>query len=168
MIAAWKYRHIGSVFASSVYDVTNSDPRIPRDPRMSLLSGRHRWQDSTTLPVEIRVTFDTPQLYVSIDVRPIISAADRSGVGNNRPYLLVFGMSPAATMTAMKLSPLATSNSKFETWQTLDFLSTSATPDIGSIVFTCSHTTTVPSVFGLFDRLRFAHHLPMTSPERLG
>jgi hypothetical protein len=166
--------HIGSVFASNIYNVANSDPLDTTGPEnvASIIKPTQNAGFDDTAG-GIRVRFDAPQLYVSIDVRPIISAADRTAVGNNRPYLLVFGMPPAVghpPMMAMRLSPLATSDPKFETWQTMDFLSTSATPDIGSIVFTCSHTTPVPSVFGLFDRLRFGQHLPEFPlfPQRLG
>jgi hypothetical protein len=125
----------------------------------------------------IQVTFASPQLYVSIDVHPIITGGDSINTNTNRPYMMVFGARsklippaqlPPVQIATVNLPALSMNPNHFETWQTLDFVSTSATPNIGSIIFSSSNSGYGASVHALFDRLRFAHHFPLTATLKEG
>lgn len=118
----------------------------------------------------IRATFNSPQLYVSIDVLPKIW-----GIANGPlspaalPYLSAFGPNIAKLPRRLE-PPLGTSwipsgnnqDPQFENvWQTIEFVSKSPTPDIYSVHFSCFWSNPGRPVLGLFDRLRFSHVLPL-------
>jgi hypothetical protein len=165
--------NFGTVYASDRYDVRSADtPRnvitINKPPQLAGF-------DETG--GGIQVTFSSPQLYVSIDAHPIITGGDPRNPNTNRPYMMVFGVPikliplaqlPPVQIATVSLPTLSMNPNHFETWQTLDFVSTSATPNIGSIIFSSSNSGYCASVYALFDRLRFAHHLPLTATLKEG
>jgi hypothetical protein len=163
----------GSVYASNGADPGNQDspPNVVTINKPPQAAG---FNDSVG---GIQVTFTSPQLYVSIDTRAIVTAADPRNPNSNAPYMEIYGVPiqlippahlPPALIATVSLAPLA-ANPNFESWQTLDFVSTSPTPNIGSIIFSCSSSGAVgASVYALFDRLRFAHHLPLTATFKEG
>jgi hypothetical protein len=89
-------------------------------------------------------------------------------VGNNKPYMDVYGVAiklpfgkelPGAHLARVYF-PLANADPNFASWQTLAYLSLSGTADIGSIVFSSTRLAANVAVYGTFDRLRFAHAMP--------
>jgi hypothetical protein len=156
----------GNVFASNRYDTTDADS----SPNVVTISQPPQIAGFDEVAGGIQVTFDNPQLYVSIDVHPIIGGMDRAGPITNIPYMQVFGVSiqlpqgkklPPPLIATLTLPPFS-ANPNFESWQRLDFVSTSTAPNIGSIIFSSSHNGIGASVYALFDRLRFAKHLPIS------
>jgi hypothetical protein len=163
----------GSVYASDRYGVSGADTpvnvvTINRPPQLVGF-------DETG--GGIQVTFASPQLYVSIDAHPIVTGGDPRNPNTNRPYMMVFGVPnklipparlPPVQIATVSLPARSMNPNHFETWQTLDFVSTSATPNIGSVIFSSSNSGYGASVYALFDRLRFAHHLPLTATLKEG
>jgi hypothetical protein len=158
--------NFGSVYASAAYDTGNADSA----PNVASISKPPQVAGFDEMGGGIQVTFASPQLYVSIDARPIVTAADPKNPNSNTPYMKIYGVPivlippahlPAPLLATVNLPP-ASANPNFASWQTLDFVSTSPTANIGSIVFSSSNSGIGASVYALFDRLRFAHHLPLT------
>jgi hypothetical protein len=124
----------------------------------------------------IRATFNSPQLFVSIDALPIFSDDDPKDPNTNTPYLLVFGMPiyqpppfpPIQQQLARISFPIWNKAPNFESWQTMDYVSTAATPNIGSVIFSSSYSGIGEPVYAVFDRLRFAHQLPFTKTVEVG
>jgi hypothetical protein len=122
----------------------------------------------------ILAKFQTPQLYVSIDAQPTISAMDQDEIDpNTRPYLSVFGVAPAVPhlkppLLATVPFPLANTDANFESWQSIQYLSPSLTPNIGSILFSSARIATGASVYTVFTRLRFSTSLPQQRTIYLG
>jgi len=155
---------LGNVFASD--RVLNADTAsnvitIAPPPQ---LAGFHEGQGG------IRVTFKTPQLFVSINAHPILTDDDPSQAGTNTPYLKVFGapiqlpnqMHAPAPLLAWFNFPLSSMDPNYESWRTISYVSTSPTPDIASVILSCSYSGIGAPVYVLFDTLRFAHKLPIT------
>jgi hypothetical protein len=120
----------------------------------------------------IRATFSSPQLYVSIDVLPKIWAvADGPLSPAALPYLSAFGQPIELKPPQHEIRPLIGTrwipspdqqDPQFEkTWQRIEFISQSPTPDIYSVQFSCFWSDPGRPVLGLFDRLRFSHVLPL-------
>jgi hypothetical protein len=127
----------------------------------------------------VRATFKNPQLFVSIDARPVVDTTEFENPDpGSVPYILIFGVPPKLQPPHHKQLPLAKINfpllntdlSNFETWQTISFLSMSPTPNIGSIEFSCHYGGfgSAAPVSAYFDILRFAHHLPLTEIDDVG
>ena len=168
-----QWRHTGHAFASSAYDTQDADPN-------DTLVGKAQNVISIFLPPLIaglddsangggvRAVFKRPKLFVSIDVKPIVVTAEHTDPEpTTLPYMQVFGPAPtfphrgSAPLLATVYFPLATSDSNFESWQTMKFVSLSPTPNIGSIVFSSKTDGGVGApVVALFVNLRFAHGLP--------
>ena len=114
---------------------------------------------------------------MGIDVKPeVITTEYEEPDSSSIPFLKILGLPPvhgSAPVLATINSPLQTTDTNFESWQTMDFLSTSPTPNIGGIEFSChfagSGTTKIGApVYALFDLLRFAHHLPVSAIDDVG
>jgi hypothetical protein len=128
----------------------------------------------------VRATFKHPQLYVGIDAYPYpYTGESEEPDPSSVPFLKILGLPPVfpnhkpASVLATIYFPLQTTDTNFQSWQTMDFLSTSPTPNIGSIEFSCHFdgggTTKVASaVYARFDLLRFAHHLPTSATDDVG
>ena len=122
----------------------------------------------------VRATFKHPQLYVAIDVKPeVVTTEFFKPDPSSIPFLKILGLPPVFPVLATINFPLQTTETNFESWQTMDFLSTSPTPNIGGIEFSChlagSGTTPVGApVYARFDLLRFAHHLPLSTVDEVG
>jgi hypothetical protein len=161
--------NFGGVFASNVYDPAMADtpPNVvtfikpPQPAPINELGGG------------IKVTFASPQSYVSIDARPIVSSVNFRPMV--RPYLDVYGWpiqllhnKQIVPHLATVYFPLAPDDPNFEKWLAMEYLST--TPNIGSVVFSCGHSDQEvgASVTALFDRLRFSAHVPIAATHFLG
>jgi hypothetical protein len=116
----------------------------------------------------IRATFASPQSYVAIDARPVISAMDHTTVlEESKPYLKIYGPNlalpgapPFAALLATVYFPLRVTDGNFESWQRLEYVSTAATPNISSVVFSCGYPATGGSVYSFFDHLAFSKGPP--------
>ena len=130
----------------------------------------------------ILATFDSPQQYVSIDAFAQIDAGrykpvpEHNKPGDNKPVMVVYGVPiklldgkqlPAPILLTVNF-PLNNLDPKFESWQTLEYLSLSPTTNIGSILLTSTSGGFGPSVSAVFDRLRFTDRLPMTGTFTVG
>ena len=169
----------GHAFASNRYDaMMDSDPNdttAGQDANVVTIaaSGNAPFDDLTG---GVRAVFKRPQLYVSIDVQPMAYTGEHTEPSPTTvPYLQVFGPEPAfphhgpPTLLATIYFPLATTDPQFETWQRMEFVSASPTPNIGSVVFSSKTDGGVGApVYALFDNLRFAHHLPLTGTDQIG
>jgi hypothetical protein len=159
--------NFGSVFAAK-------DPFAETSPNIIAISQNgsafHEGQGG------IRATFSSPQLFVSIDALPIFSDDDPSDPNTNTPYLLVFGLPiyqpapypPIWPEIARITFPVWNKAPNFQSWQTMDYVSTSPTPNIGSIIFSSSYSGIGEPVYAVFDRLRFAHELSFTKTVEVG
>jgi len=157
----------GSVYASDGYDTSDADSppnviTISKPPQAAGFDESGGW---------IRANFTTPQLFVSIDAHPIFSGDDPKKAGTNTPYLKIFGVpivlpppinQGPAPLLAWFNFPLSSMDPNYQSWHTISYVSLSPTPNIGSVVFSSSHSGTGEPVYALFDRLRFAHQLPIT------
>ena len=163
--------NFGNVYASNLYDLSNVDT----GPNVVTISQPPHSAGFGETGGGIQVTFASPQLYVSIDALPIITGNDHTNTNTNAPYMSIYGV-PIPLIPPAKLVPFiatvsllpAAANPNFQSWQTLDFVSTSPTPNIGSIIFSSSDSGVGGRVYALFDRLRFAHHLPLTGTFKEG
>jgi len=131
----------------------------------------------------ILATFDSPQQYVSIDAFAHIDTgqhpkpvSEYNKPGDNKPVMVVYGVPiklldgkqlPAPLLLTVNF-PLNNLDPKFESWQTLEYLSLSPTTNIGSILLTSTSGGLGPSVSAVFDRLRFTDQLPMTGTFVVG
>jgi hypothetical protein len=163
----------GNVYASDAYDSIND---ADTSPNVVTINKPPQAAGFNELDGGILVTFAKPQLYVSVDAFPIVTAADPKHSNSNVPYMQIWGVPipliPPAQLPAPLLAtvnlPTMAANQNFESWQKLDYVSTSATPNIGSIILSCSNSGIGASVYALFDRLRFAHRLPATGTFKEG
>jgi len=174
---------MGSVFAATgparpgpggtiVSDPDPDDPRGPNSHTIGIFqNGKGGFNDTQG---GVRATFQYPQQFVAIDARPVFYTGEHAEVeADSVPYLLIFGVPPKFTKPHQKQLPLAkinfplaTTDTNFESWQTISFLSTSA--NIGFIEFSCHYKGTNADVYSYFDLLRFAHHLPLSEIDEVG
>jgi len=164
--------NFGSVFASSAFDQHMADT----PPNVVTIDGPPHAAGFDEAGGGIRATFVSPQSYVSIDARPIVYTGeflkpDPSAV----PYMSIYSV-PIKLLNNMQLVhliatayfPLSTVDQHFESWQRIQFSSSSPTPDIGSVVFSSVNAGVGAPVYGLFDRLRFCPHLPAPITLQIG
>jgi hypothetical protein len=157
-----------NVFASSQYDQALADsPRNVITIIPSAQSASFNDQGGGVL-----ATFGSPQLYVSIDVRPVIDETEfLEPLPTSVPYLEIFGTPiRLATATNETVFPrIATVyGTTTEQWQRLGYFSTSPTPNIGAVLFSCHFSGIGAPVFSLFDRFRFSAHLPLPATHYIG
>ncbi len=114
----------------------------------------------------IDVTFSVLQQFVSIDTQAIPGLENMGMLGNNRPYMEVFGdpiQLPGGqqlwSTLATVYSPLGPFDAGFTGWQQLSYLSAAATPNIRRISFSCTRTAG-QFVYACFDHLQYAHKFP--------
>jgi hypothetical protein len=154
----------GSVITTGTASVP--DPNDPKGSASNVIGGSK--EDDGI----IRAIFAHPQLYVAIDARPeVVTTEFFKPDPSSIPFLNILGLPPAigsAPVLATINFPLQTTDGNFESWQTMDFLSTSTTPNIGSIEFSCHFAGTAAPVNAFFDLLRFAHHLPLSMIDEVG
>jgi hypothetical protein len=164
------YANSGSVFSSDKLSLPpqatpDSAPNVITINKPPVFAGFNEGEGI------VRATFSSPQLYVSIDVLPKIWEGGTDGPLSPAalPYLSAFGQPIELKPPQHEIRPLLGTKSvgnnqdpQFETvWQRLEFVSTSPTPDIYSIQFSCFWSNPGRPVLGLFDRLRFSHVLPL-------
>jgi len=172
---------MGSVFAATgparlgpggtiVADPAPDDPRGANSHTIGIFqNGKGGFNDTQG---GIRATFEHPQQYVAIDARPVFYTGEFAEVeAGSVPYLLIF--EPQIQLPHQKQFPLAkinfpllTTDPNFESWQRIEFLST--TPNIAFIEFSCHFKGTNADVYSYFDLLRFAHHLPLSTIDDVG
>jgi hypothetical protein len=100
----------------------------------------------------VKASFGTLQSQVSIDARPV-SASSGSGTPYNRPFLEAFDAQNHFLGEVLYQGALPTGKSKVGAKETLTF--TSSTRDISYVLFSTQQTQPGPSMYGLFDNLRF-------------
>jgi hypothetical protein len=114
----------------------------------------------------IDVTFSELQQFVAIDTQAIPGVENMGMLGNNRPYMEVFG-DPIQLPGGQQLwstlatvpSPLGPLDPGFRDWQQIPFLSTAATANIRRVSLSCSRTAG-QFVYACFDHLQYAHSFP--------
>jgi hypothetical protein len=163
---------ISKTGAGSVVTLNTLSVADPNDPKGSASNVIGGFKDDQAT---IRATFKHPQIFVAIDARAQVVTTEffDPAEADSKPFLNIFGLPSVLPhhkppLLATIPFPLTTPDPNFETWQTMDFLSTSVTPNIGSIEFSCHFTGSGAPVNGFFDLLRFAHHLPLTAVDDVG
>jgi hypothetical protein len=149
--------------------VPDPDPNDPKGSASKVIGG---FDDTSGI---IRATFKHPQLYVAIDVKPgVVTTEFFKPDPGSIPFLKILGLPPvfphhgSTPVLATINFPLQTTDTNFESWQTMDFLSTSPTPNIGGIEFSGHFAGSGAPVNAFFDLLRFAHHLPLSAIDEVG
>jgi len=163
---------ISTTGAGGVVTANTASVADPDDPKGSASNVIGGFKDDQAI---IRATFKHPQIYVAIDARPEVVSTEffTPAESDSKPFLNIFGLPSVLPhhkppLLATIPFPLMATDSNFESWQTMDFLSTSSTPNIGSIEFSCHFTGSGAPVNGFFDLLRFAHHLPLSAVDDVG
>jgi hypothetical protein len=163
------------VFASDAYDQTRADS----PPNVITVSQPPKRAGFDERSGAIRVTFSSPQIYVSIDVLPIIYTGEQLEPDPSAlPYLSAFGQTILLPFNKSIRPPIGTKwipnannqDPQFtKVWQRIEFVSTSPTPDIYSVQFSSVWASgNGAPVFGIFDRLRFSHVLPLPATRFVG
>jgi hypothetical protein len=148
--------------------VPDPDPDDPEGSASKVIGG---FDDTSGI---IRATFKNPQLYVGIDVKPgVVTTKSFKPDPGSVPFLRILGLPPVlphhpTPVLATINFPLQTTDANFESWQKMDFLSTSAAPNIGGVEFSGHYAGIGSAVNGFFDLLRFAHHLPLGAIDDVG
>jgi len=162
-----------NVFASDAFDQTNADS----PPNVITISQPPHGAAFNESGGAIRATFNSPQLYVSIDVRPLVQSAEHFNPDPGAlPYLSAFGepiilISPAEIVPKLgtMFFPLSNQDPQFtKSWRRIEFVSPSQTPNIYSVVFSCVYTGNGTSILALFDRFRFSPTLPLPATHFIG
>ncbi len=104
---------------------------------------------------KIQAQFATPQMIVSIDAAPVLSA-EPIGAILNVPYLQAFDSNGSVVGTAYY--PYNANNANYGTWQRLTVQSN--TNNIAYVQFSSQHSGGSP-VYGEFDRLEFEAAIPV-------
>jgi hypothetical protein len=156
--------------------IPNPDPNDPEGSASKVIGGL---DDKIGI---IRATFKHPQLYVGIDVIPgVVSPESTEPDPASVPFLRILGIPPVLLphrtahfrhdlipVLGTLNFPLSTMDVNFESWRRMDFLSTSATPNISGVEFSGHFAGSGSTVNAYFDLLRFAHHLPLGPIDEVG